>query len=84
MEYVGVKDAPFHGGDSFASESGCLQDTESLSYNLSNQNVFDTTGPTTVAITQGYGLPSNRDFQQLSAVFNGGIRSFTWGLKPVF
>jgi hypothetical protein len=67
-----------------ASESGCLQRTESFKLRLSNRNVFNTTGPTTVTITQGYALPSNPYFQQPSAVFNGGIRSLTLGLKPVF
>jgi hypothetical protein len=49
-----------------------------LSYNLSNRNVFNTTGPTTVPITKGYALPSNRDFQQLSAVFNGEFVRSPW------
>ena len=39
---------------------------------MSNYNVFNTTSPTTVPITKGYALPSNRDFQQLSAVFQRG------------
>ena len=55
-----------------------------FSYALSNRNVFNTAGPTTVTITQGYALPSDPDFQQPSAFFNGGIRSLTLGLKPVF
>jgi hypothetical protein len=55
-----------------------------FSYALSNGNIFNTAGPTTVTITQGYALPSDPDFQQSSAFFNGGICSLTLGLKPVF
>jgi len=33
-----------------------------LSYDLSNRNVFNTTGPTTVTITQEYALPSKSRF----------------------
>ena len=84
MEHVGVKDAPFYGGAHLQARVDASNVLNHLSYDLSNRNVFNTTGPTTVTITQGYALPSNPYFQQPSAVFNGGIRSLTLGLKPVF
>jgi hypothetical protein len=84
VEHVGVKDAPFHGGDSFASESGCLQHTASFTLRFEHSERLQHHRPTTVTITQEYALPTDPDFQQPSAVFNGEIRSLTLGLKPVF
>jgi hypothetical protein len=72
MEHVGVKDAPFLGVDSFASESGCLQHTESYKLRFEQLERFQHHRPNHSDDNARYALPS------------GGIRSLTLGLKPVF
>ena len=54
------------------------------SFALSNGNAFSNSGVTVATTTQGYVLPADPNFLNAPAVFSGGFRSMTLGLKFVF
>ena len=54
------------------------------SFALSNGNVFSNAGVTVATTTPGYVLPADPNFLNAPAVFSGGFRSITLGLKFIF